>query len=429
VHDERDIRRNNEVFLMMSRLVFVPVLAMIAATAGCSSSDAASVAPVQLGGPPPFEAKTRTEWPTRAWPTAKPEEVGIDPKALERLEAYLFARPGDDVNRKGQRTNAVVIVKDGQLVFERYARGHTAETALLTWSVSKSFVNTLIGVAVKEGRLALGDSAAKYYPALEGDAKKIRITDLLQMSSGIEWNESYEASPVFSSVMAMLYTRGSEDMPRFVAGHGLAFPPGTHWSYSSGDTNLVLAALRKTMSEEEYAEYPWKALFDPIGMTSARWERDAAGNFVGSSYLYASARDLAKWGLLYLADGVWEGRRILPEGWVGYTLTMAPAYYTTEIPKPLWEDNPGAQVYLNVGDPKRNIPRPWPEAPADTFAAQGHWGKSIFVIPSIDLVAVRLGDDREYGCSGAAKEGCVEDREKAFTKSYYLELLAGLVKR
>jgi len=250
----------------------------------------------------------------------------------------------------------------------------------------------------------------------------------MRMSSGIDWNETYEASPVFSSVMAMLYSRGSDDMPAFVASNPAKHAPGTFWSYSSGDTNLALAALRTTMTAEEYDNYPWKALFEPLGMTSARFERDGAGNFVGSSYLYSSARDLAKWAFLYLADGVWEGKRILPEGFVAYSLTMAPAYYTTTITRSLWEDNPGAQVYLNLGDPKRGIPRPWPKAPPDMFAASGHWGKSIVVFPSSDLIAVRLGDDREYGCSEALVEDCVKDPELAFTKWYYMEMLAGLVK-
>ncbi len=397
--------------------------------AGCTSAAAPDSTPVPLEGPPPFPVKPRTEWPTQAWSTANPESVGIDPAALKKLDEYLFARHGDDVDRKGQRTNAFVLVKDGKIVFERYARGTTAENSLLTWSVSKSLVNTLIGIAVGEGRFKVDDPAGKYYTVLGPDKQNVRLTDLLRMSSGINWNETYEASPMFSSVMAMLYTRGQGDMPRFVAGHGLAHPPGKHWNYSSGDTNVLLAALRATMTDAEYASYPWKALFDPLGMKSARWERDGAGNFVGSSYLYTSARDLAKWGLLYLSDGLWDGKRLLPEGWVAYTLTMAPAYFTTDIPPSHWEDNPGAQVYLNVGDPKRNIPRPWPTAPPDTFAAQGHWGKSIFVIPSLDMIAVRLGDDREYGCSAYVQKGCVPDREKAFTKGYYLELLNGLVNR
>lgn len=406
-------------------LLTAPLLAC--APAPSPAQERASTA---LGASPPFAVKQRDLWPTEAWPAATPEEVGVDPAALARLSDYLFARNGDDHDRKGQRTNAFLLIKDGRLVYERYARGTTPDTPVLTWSVSKSLAGTLVGAAVHAGHLALDDRAAAYYPPLDREGhRELRITDLLRMSSGLAWNEAYEASPVFSSVMAMLYTRGHADMPRFVAEHDLAHTPGTHWSYSSGDTNLLLAALRGAVGEAAYPSYPWTALFEPLGMTSARWERDLAGNLVGSSYLYASARDLAKWAFLLLNDGVWDGRRLLPAGWVAYSLTMAPAYYTTEIPPALHEDNPGAQLYLNLGDPERQIPPPWPAAPSDTFAAQGHWGKSIFVFPSLDMIAVRMGDDREYGCGPAMKPGCVADRERAFTKTYYLELLTGLVQR
>ncbi|HGG57625.1 MAG TPA: class C beta-lactamase-related serine hydrolase, partial [Nannocystis exedens] len=226
------------------------------------------------------------------------------------------------------------------------------------------------------------------------------------------------------SVMAMLYTRGRADMGGFVASRGLAHEPGTHWNYSSGDTVLLMRVLREALGDERNADYPWVALFDRIGMKSAVLERDAAGTFVGSSYLYASARDLAKWGFLLLNDGVWGGQRLLPEGWVRYTLTMAPAYYTTELTPDTVDDNPGAQVYLNLGDPGRDVPPPWPAAPADTFAAQGHWGKSIVVFPSLDMIAVRMGDDRVYACdSSSDAKNCEPDPNKAYSKAHYIELL------
>ncbi len=385
--------------------------------AACSAPPAPIArAELTLAGPPPFAIPARATWPTAAWPTAEPTSVGIDPAALARLDAYLFTRHGDDHDRKGQRTNAFVLIRRGALVHERYARGYTADTAALTWSVSKSFTSALVGAAVHAGHLRLDDPAGKYYPPLARDElADLRVTDLLRMSSGLDWNETYEASPIFSSVMAMLYTRGRADMPAFVASHDLSHAPGSRWRYSSGDTMLLMAVLRGAVGEAAYADYPWTALFDPLGITRATWERDAAGNYVGSSYLHASARDLAKWGLLYLNDGVWDGRRILPEGWLAYTLTLAPAHQTGDTRQ-------GALVYLNTGDP-----RPWPTAPADTFAALGHWGKSIFVIPSLDLVAVRLGDDREYGCEDPPRPNCVPDPELAYTRDHYLGLLTALV--
>lgn len=408
-------------------------LALLAIPVACARASAGDEAPaaVTIAGPPPFAVKARSEWPTAAWPTATPAEVGLDPAALDRLEAYAFARSGDDHDRKGTRTNALVIVKDGKLVFERYARGYGPETPLLTWSVSKSVAGTLVGRALMEGRLDVNDSVARHYPPADRDGvRDVRLVDLLRMSSGLDWNETYETSPIFSSVMAMLYTRGRADMPAFVASHDLAHRPGSHWSYSSGDTMLLMGALRGAVGEEAWPEYPWTALFDRIGMKSAVWETDGAGTFVGSSYLYASARDLAKWAFLYLNDGVWAGERLLPEGWVAFTLTMAPAYYDTELTPGTIDDNPGAQVYLNHGDPRRGVPKPWPMAPDDLFGAQGHWGKAIYAIPSLDLIVVRMGDDRHYACApGGAAPGCEPDVDKAYSKTHFIELVMATVQR
>jgi CubicO group peptidase (beta-lactamase class C family) len=395
----------------------------------CNNLGVGDKTAVTLNTKEPFAQKQRSYWPTNGWQMSSPEEVGIDPTKLKVLEEYLFRRSGDDEDRKGTRTNAFVLIKDGKLVWERYGRGYTSETPLLLWSVSKSIINTLFGIAVQEGKLNLNDPASKYYSPLDKPGhNEIRVTDLLRMSSGILWNETYETSPLFSSVIAMLYTRGHADMAAFVAAQPMAHAPGTRWNYSSGDTVLLSAVLRGAVGEE-YASYPWGKLFDKLGIKSAVFETDAAGTFVGSSYVYLSARDLAKWAYLYLNDGTWDGQRLLPQGWVEYTTTMAPAYYTTEIDAPLLEDNPGAQFYVNIGDPKRALERPWPEAPADLFGGLGHWGKSVFVIPSLDLIVVRLGDDREHVCSYQGEEGCVLDVEKAFSKRQMLKLLMDAVRQ
>lgn len=370
----------------------------------------------------------RSHWPTDGWERRAPEEVGLDPEALARLDAYAFSRTGDDADRRGQRTNALLIVKDGFLVHERYARGYDAETPLLTWSVTKSVVSTLYGAAVHDGLVDVNAPACRYYaPLCREGHDRVRITDLLRMSSGLAWAETYETSPIFSSVMAMLYTRGHEDMAAFAASRPLAHPPGTHWSYSSGDTNLLSAALRGAVGEDAYPDWPWQRLFDRIGMRDVTLERDGAGTFVGSSYLYAPAPALAKWGFLYLNDGVWDGERLLAEGWVDYAATLAPAFHTTPVRRDHHEDNPGAQIYLNVGDPERGLAPPWPALPADAMGASGHWGKAIWMIPSWDMVVVRMGDDREYGCAFEGQTDCVADPTAAFTKSHFLALLAEAV--
>lgn len=406
---------------------FMPaLLAMLLVWAGCGPGELgpADTSPVALVPGAPFPARARAVWPTRDWPQVSPAEAGMDADALARLADYVFRRSGDDADRRGQRTNALLIVRNGAIVYERYARGYDRDARLLTWSVSKSLAATVIGVAVGEGRLALDAPACSYYaPLCRGRHRDIRITDLLRMSSGLDFRETYEGAPFFSSVLGMLYGRGRGDMAAFVAGHALAHAPGTRWRYSSGDTNLLMAALAGTMDADAYATYPWRALFDRIGMAGVTWERDRAGTFVGSSYVYATPRDLARWALLLLSDGVWDGERILPEGWVRYMLTMAPSFYTTPVGAEHQDSNPGAQVYLNLGDPARELPPPWPEAPPDTFAALGHWGKSIFVIPSLDLIVVRMGDDREYACERPGDQECVADPERAYGKRHFLTLL------
>jgi CubicO group peptidase (beta-lactamase class C family) len=165
--------------------------------------------------------------------------------------------------------------------------------------------------------------------------------------------------------------------------------------------------LKKVYGAEEYDKLPFEKIFKPLGITNVTFERDGSGTYVGSSYLYMTARDLAKIGYLYLNDGIWNGERLLPEGWVTFTRTPAPGYKTTPYSDDLSQDNYTAHWYANTGVPNRGIHEPWPDAPNDTFAAIGHWGQMLYVIPSLDLVVVRFGDDRE----------------KAFIKNDFLKLI------
>ncbi|MCE9501714.1 MAG: beta-lactamase family protein [Leptospira sp.] len=337
----------------------------------------------------------RDYWPTADWKTAIPEKQGINSAELAKVLDYCFARTGDDIDRKGIRTDGLLIVRGGYIVAEKYARGFTAERPHLVWSVSKSFVNALYGIAVKDGKMDLNEKAYRYFPELDSDShKEISIDNILRMSSGIEWSEGYEASPLKSSVIAMLYTGGRNDMAKFTAGFPLAHTPGTFMYYSSGDSNLLMSIL-KNVYKERYATLPWERLFDRIGMKNVTWERDKSGTFVGSSYIYATPRDIAKFGQLYLNDGRWNNEKILPDGWVDYSVTTAPSFFTTPNYPKLEEYEMSAQWYTNFGDPKRSFPKPWPAAPSDTFAASGHWGQKIWVIPSLDLVIVRVADDRD----------------------------------
>ncbi|MCB1173520.1 MAG: serine hydrolase [Leptospiraceae bacterium] len=341
------------------------------------------------------ELEPVSSWPAAAWPESKPEAEGMDTAALQKLAEYTFQKTGPDSERKGIRSDALVIIRNGKLVYEKYDRNYTKDSRHLIWSISKSFVNALYGIAVQEGRLKIDYPAAQYYKALDtSDKRSMTLRHILNMSSGIYWQEDYEYAPLKSSVVAMLYTRGRDDMAAFTARQEMRTEPGQYLYYSSGDSNLLMGILKNVL-KAEYDEYPWQKLFAVLGMQTAVWERDASGTFVGSSYIYCSARDLARFGYLYLADGIWQNRRLLPEGWVDFTRTPAPAHTTTLDNDELLEYQMTAQWYSNLDIPNSRYSAPWPDAPRDTFAGLGHWGQRLFVIPSLNMIVVRFGDDRD----------------------------------
>lgn len=322
------------------------------------------------------------QWPGEQWPIA-PQITG---PAVEALENYAFA-PRNDVTRQGIRTDALLIIRDGQIIYERYAAPTTAQTPHLTWSISKSLLAAVLGVAYGEGRFKLDDPALKFYPALEKHPA-ITLGHLLNWASGLDWQEDYEYAPLKSSVVAMLYTRGHRDMAAFTAGHDAYAAAGQAFRYSSGDSNLLAAALKTMVGPERYADYPWTALFEPLGIRHAVWESDASGTFVASSYAYLTARDLARVGLLMARGGRWNDRQLLPEDWLAFNLKPFAGYKAQHD-----EAVPGGHWWLNR--PADGAPSAWPDAPPDTFAALGHWGQALYVMPSEKLVIVRYADDRD----------------------------------
>lgn len=337
-----------------------------------------------------------TTWPTRGWPVAEPTSLRLDPAALNRAADALFVRTGPDAEREGLRTDGLVVVYRDRLVLERYAGGYHPDQRHLWWSVAKSLGNALAGIAVKEGRIRLDDKVSALYPPLRVAGKdQITVDDLLRMSSGLYSTESYEGSPLHSTVNQMLFTVGHRDMGAFAAAQPVSFAPGTVWEYSSLTPNLFSAWLARALGKD-YADYPWKKLFEPLGMDSAVLETDAAGTYVLSSYLYATPRDMAKFGSLFLHDGQWEGGRLLPEGWVSYTTTPAPAWLRTpSTPETAGDEAYGAYWWLNRSGPGK--PVPWPDVPQDAFAAEGHWGQYVIVIPSRSLVVALASDNRDTG--------------------------------
>jgi CubicO group peptidase (beta-lactamase class C family) len=299
--------------------------------------------------------------------------VSATNQALDPVLDRAFAEPNPE---RPRRTRAVVVVHRGRIVAERYAPGFTAGTPLLGWSMTKTVMNALVGSVTPTGLVAVDRPVAIHEWQTPGDPRRqITLDHLLRMSSGLRFNES-AANPLSDATISLLR---SPETAMYAVRKPLANAPGTTWQYSSGTTNVVSQLLRSVLGNDEvYHALPRRMLFDRIGMRSAVIETDASGTFVGSSFMYATARDWARLGMLYVNDGVWEGERVLPDGWVAYTRTPAPA-------DPL--KRYGAHVWLKVADEYSGDA----VLPADAFHAIGHAGQFMTMVPSANLVIARLG--------------------------------------
>lgn len=323
-------------------------------------------------------------WPQGNAGPVKPETLGIDPRKLNRALDQAFAEPGPGVRR---RTRAVVVVYQGRLVAERYAAGIDREMPLLGWSMSKSVTNALVGILIKEGKLTIQQPAP--VPEWQGDPRKAAITidQLLRMSSGLAFDEIYQP---MADTPNMLYA--GRDVAAFAAAKPLEAEPDSKWHYSSGTSNILARIVRRSIEKTypHYYEFFYHKLFDRIGMHSMVMEPDASGTFVGSSYTFAIPLDWARFGLLYLQDGVWENERILPPGWVAYSTAPTAA-------APIGQY--GAHFWLNAGASGNPAIRKWPHAPRDAYAALGYQEQQVIVIPSREIVLVRFGataDGRDW---------------------------------
>jgi CubicO group peptidase (beta-lactamase class C family) len=298
-------------------------------------------------------------WPTASWPRG--ERPGAD---IERLADEIF-----DLTGNQGVTYALLVVRAGQLVYERYAHGANAFYLQYSWSMAKSVTQALTGILVEEGRLDLFAPAP--VPEWADDERRhITLDHLLRMSSGLEFVEDY-VDGQHSDVIPMLQFEGRHDTGAFAAAKPLLHPPGRVWSYSSGTTNIICRILKEAVGDgaSGMLRFMNDALFEPIGVRSATPKFDTSGTFIGSSFLLATPQDFARFGLLYLRGGNWDGRRVVPERWVDYA--RSPTYRDDE-------QCYGAHWWLR------------PDRP-DWFYASGYDGQRILCIPEKDAVIVRLG--------------------------------------
>lgn len=352
--------------------------------------------------------RARASWPTTTWPEAL---VNKDTKAAEvkALEDYAFTLVGKPEERKGFRTNGLVVVKNGAIVYEKYARGWDASKRHLSWSVAKSISSTLVGVGVQQGLIDVNDSVCKHLPDYASDPVVCAITvkHFLEFGSGLQWQEEYEDRTYqVSSVISMLFGVGRRDQVRHVLTHRKLHEPGSMFAYSTGDAHVVSTIAKKALTAKHGPDAFWSQLFDKLGMTAPVFEEDVAGNALGGSFVYATPRDFAKVGFLMLNDGCWNDERLLPLGWVQKATAVSDTFRAsrgdcsgTKAPADTFqlpcEETPNGSMWWLNRPPAADAEKPWKDAPDDTYAALGHWGQRIIVIPSEDLIIVRTGDDRE----------------------------------
>jgi CubicO group peptidase (beta-lactamase class C family) len=300
------------------------------------------------------------------WEVDDPEAHGIDAAELDKARAYAFAT--------GKNTQGVVVVHQGAIVAEWYdtANGAGKDSWAASWSMAKSFTSALVGIAIDEGLIpSVDEPMATYYPTWQGTRREeITLRDVLQMSSGLDFVEDYDPGSLDSSdIIQMVVFK--QDQLRYAANRPAKEEPGSVWSYSSGDTMLLSGMLEDVTGMEVY-EYAEEKIFAPLGIDQVDWWQDARSNTLTYCCLDTTSRDFARFGQLYLHNGLWGEQQIVPTEWVADSLEPSPSF-----------DGYGYQWWLTgtSGD----------GLPADTYSARGHDGQYIYVIPSLDLVVVRNG--------------------------------------
>ena len=297
------------------------------------------------------------DWPTESWP---------------RSDAIDIAELGDrlfDLTDTQGVTYALLVVKNGELIYERYDAGANPIYLQYSWSMAKSIVQALVGILVRQGRIDI--HAPANVPEWKNDSRKeITVDQLLRMSSGLKFNEDYVDGQA-SDVIPMLQFDGRHDTGAFAANMLLIHEPNSHWSYASGTTNIICRILKNIVGDgaSGMLRFMNDELFEPIGMRTASPKFDTSGTFIGSSFLFAIPQDFARFGMLFLRDGIWDGKEILPKGWVDYART------------PIYQDDEysyGAHWWQRSDKPE------W-------FYCGGYDGQRIICAPEKDVVVVRCG--------------------------------------
>lgn len=284
-------------------------------------------------------------------------------------EALLLAF--DKNNEWEKQTRALIVLKNDSIIAEKYAPGFDKNTKILGWSMTKSITNALIGILVKKGQLKINKTGL-FEEWLDDKRRNISIDHLLRMNSGLEWEEDYKS---ISPATKMLFQ--NKDMGQFALSKKLEFDPGSYWEYSSGTTNILSKLIRKQFnSQQAYLDFPYVELFNKLGIASFELETDASGHYVLSSYCYGTPRDWAKMGMLYANNGVVEDDSLFTQDWVAYS--TAPTSNSEN-------GKYGAHFWLNTNQNELK------DLPSDIYKFSGFEGQYVYIIPSKDIIVVRMG--------------------------------------
>jgi CubicO group peptidase (beta-lactamase class C family) len=311
-------------------------------------------------------------WPMGDWRPNSPTLDSVTQTGLNRVISRAFEGEFDG------RTSAVLVLKDGQIVGERYREGFTPQTSQRTWSVAKSIAASVIGAAVHDGLIDVNEPAGLEAWSKPGDPRAaITVENLLHMASGLNSDPAGNRTDEVYVGGALIAQQATKQ--------GLDTKPGTRFRYANNDTMLAMRALRERIGAEQHLAYPFTALLHKIGMHDTMLETDWDGDFVLSSQVWTTVRDLGRLGLLYLNDGVWNGERILAEGWTDYVAAPAPVQPWNGADEPEGgRRGYGAQFWRYLD---------YPSVPNDTYAALGNRGQFLIIVPSKDVVIVRRGYD------------------------------------
>ena len=375
------------------RSAFRPGIGCVAMAPDQTFDDIGKLPSVEL--PPPAGNPATTPWPDGDLVRQQKLPAGIDAAALQAASDWAFNRPTPE-----QVTLSLIVVHKGQIIHERYAPGVTMATRTRTWSTAKSIATTLIGMLVDQGKIGLDQPLGlEWLPKLRTADKDprsgITLRHVLNMSSGLYPVDNFGMETATGSGLS--YFAGTSSVEGALH-KALVREPGTYWDYENYDTLLGVYRMKLAIGDPKaYLEYPRRALFDRIGMRNTLVGSDRFGDFILSSQVYTNARDLARFGLLYQQNGVWNGQRLISEQWIKFVRTPAPSTAQTG-------NQYGGQFWL-VPDNRSDVPK-------DAYSTAGNRGQYVVIVPAHELVIVRRGLD--YGRQGFSQWDMTREVLKAF---------------